>query len=148
MPSESLQFPRIYLLGNSVNSLIVLITLVGYLGEEGNAYMDGRHLRVDRHDGWHGYMEMEREQLAQRADGKMARMLGRALPGESQEELDLISSEDQFLAQAGYRLLKHGDKVWAKHIEDMSREDRHARIEYEKELVRWLKSRVERLKTG
>jgi hypothetical protein len=70
-----------------VNSLIVLIPLVGYLGEEGNAYMDGRHLRVDRHDGWHGYMEMEREQLAQRADGKMARMLGRALPGESQEEL-------------------------------------------------------------
>jgi hypothetical protein len=95
------------------------------------------------HDDWENHKELERSQLAERAAGKMARMLGRALPGESQEELDLIASEDRFLAQSEYRLLKQGDRVWAKHIDDMSREDRYARIEYEKELVRWLKSRVE-----
>jgi hypothetical protein len=72
----------------------------------------------------------------------MARMLGRALPGESQEELDLIASEDQFLAQAGYRQFKQGDRVWVKHIDDMSREDCYARIEYEKEQLKWLKSRL------
>ena len=100
------------------------------------------------HDGWQGYIEMEHEQLAQRAAGQMARMLGRALPGESQEELDLIASEDRFLAQAGYRCLRQGYKVWVSHIDDISREDCLARLEYEKTLVRWLKSRVERLKTG
>jgi hypothetical protein len=96
---------------------------------------------------WQGYIEREREQLAQRAAGKMARMLGRALPGESQEELDLIACEDQFLAQAGYRQLRRGDKVWVEHIDDLSRDECLARLEYEKTLVGWLKSRVERLKT-
>ena len=38
------------------------------------------------HDAWEGYMEVEREQLAQRATGKMARMIGYALPGELQPQ--------------------------------------------------------------
>ena len=34
------------------------------------------------------FIQMERRQLAERADGKLARALGRTLPDESQEEID------------------------------------------------------------
>ena len=101
---------------------------------------------LSRHDGWDGYMEVEREQLAQRATGKMARMIGQALPGESQQELDLIAFDDQYLAEQGYVLLRVGQKVWPKHIDELTREDRLRRLEYEKPLIRWLKGRVEESK--
>jgi hypothetical protein len=54
---------------------------------------------------------MEREQLAQRARGKAARMLGQVLPGESEEELQILASDDQYLAQQGYVALRQGDKI-------------------------------------
>jgi hypothetical protein len=88
-------------------------------------------------------MEVEREQLAQRATGKMARMIGQALPGESQEELDLLASDDQYLAQQGYVLLRQGEKVWPKHIDELTPQDSPARLEYEKTLVRWLRGRIQ-----
>jgi hypothetical protein len=46
-------------------------------------------------DGWEGFMEIERTELYERAAGKMARALGHALPGESQEVLDRIAAEEQ-----------------------------------------------------
>ena len=39
--------------------------------------------------------KMERTQLAERAAGKMARMRGGTLPGESQKELNHIARKDQ-----------------------------------------------------
>lgn len=98
------------------------------------------------HEGWEGYMEVEREQLAQRASGKMARMLGRALPSESQEELDRIASEDRYLARSGYVELRQGDRVWTKHIDELTREDSLPRIEFEKNTLRWLRGRIEERK--
>jgi len=95
------------------------------------------------HDDWEGYIEMEREQLAQRATGTMARMIGQALAGESPRELDRTSSKDRSLAQDGYVPLKRGDGVWYKHIDHLSCEDHLARIEYEKELVSWLTDRLQ-----
>ena len=92
---------------------------------------------------WEGYMLLEQEQLAQRATGKMGRMIGRTLPGESKEELEAIAIEDQLLAQDGYVVLRQGDKVFYKHIDELKPSDRQARIAYEKTLVRWLKVRRE-----
>jgi hypothetical protein len=46
------------------------------------------------------------------------------------------------MAQNGYVLLKQGEKVWHKHIDDLTHEDRQARIEYENSLVMWLKGRI------
>ena len=40
------------------------------------------------HDGWEGFMEMERMQLSERAHGKLRRAIGRTLPGESREQLE------------------------------------------------------------
>jgi len=80
------------------------------------------------HDSWEAFMRMEREQLAQRAQAKMRRMIGRVLPGESEEELVDFALEDQLMAQDRYVLLRQGEKVWAKHIDDLTRPDRQARL--------------------
>jgi hypothetical protein len=41
---------------------------------------------------WEQYMEVERRELEQRRSGQLGRALGLALPGESQEELQRITS--------------------------------------------------------
>jgi hypothetical protein len=100
------------------------------------------------HDAWEAFMEMERQSLQEHAQGKMARALGYALPGESQEELERIASEDRRLAQQGMVPLKSGKRIYYKHIDELTREDRTARIAAERETVAWLKERVERRKRG
>ena len=94
------------------------------------------------HDTFDKFMEMERGRLQEHASGKMARALGYALPGESQEELERIALEDQRLAQQGLVKLKVGDEIHYKHIDELTREDRQARIAAESEEVDWLMSRV------
>ena len=94
------------------------------------------------HDTFDEFMEMERARLQEHASGKMAHALGHALPGESQEELDRIAAEDQRLAQKGMVKLKTGERVSYKHIDELTREDRTARIEAEREEVAWLKKRL------
>src|SRR3954463_622121 len=99
--------------------------------------------RMTPNGGWDRYMDLEREQLTQRADGKMARMIGRTLPSEDQEELDRIIRDDEFMAQSGYVPLRQDNKVWQLHLDELSSADRWARIEYEKTLVMWLQGRNE-----
>ena len=94
------------------------------------------------HDTFDAFMEMERARLQEHAQGKMARALGHALPGESQEDLDSIAAEDQRLAQEGLVKLKVGGEIHYKHIEELTREDRTARMEAEREEVDWLMNRL------
>ena len=94
------------------------------------------------HDTFDEFMEMERARLQEHAQGKMARALGYALPGESQQELNRIAAEDQRLAQEGIVKLKLGDSVHYKHIDELTREDRTARIAAEREEVDWLMERL------
>jgi hypothetical protein len=88
------------------------------------------------------FMEMEQARLQEHASGKMARALGHALAGESQEELDRIAAEDQRLAQEGMVKLKVGGEIRYKHVDELTREDRMARIAAEQEEVDWLMNRV------
>jgi hypothetical protein len=79
----------------------------------------------------------------------LAQALGQlALAAESQEELDRIALEDQRLAQQGMVKLKVGEEVSYKHIDELTREDREARIEAEMEEVQWLKRRLGLHKEG
>jgi hypothetical protein len=94
------------------------------------------------HDTFEQFMEMERARLQEHAQGKMARALGLALPGESQEELDRKAAEDQRLAQDGMVKLKVGEEIHYKHIDELTREDRPARIAAETEEVDWLMERL------
>ena len=47
----------------------------------------------------------------------MARALGHALPGESQEDLDRKAAEDQRLAQEGMVKLKVSEEIHYEHID-------------------------------
>ncbi len=100
------------------------------------------------HDAWEAFMQIERQGLQDHAQGKMARALGHALPGESREELDRIALEDRRLAQSGMVQLKSGSRFYHKHIDELTREDRTDRIAAENETVEWLKDRVERGRLG
>jgi hypothetical protein len=72
----------------------------------------------------------------------MARALGHALPGESQEDLDRKAAEDQRLAQEGMVKLKVSEEIHYEHIDDLTREDRAARIVAKRQEVDWLMNRV------
>ncbi len=93
---------------------------------------------------WEKYMEVEHRELEQRQNGQLGRALGLALPDESQEELDRIAEEDQRLALEGQVELRSGDKVWFKHIDQLTREDRPARIESENARAAWIRERLSR----
>jgi hypothetical protein len=95
-----------------------------------------------QHDNFEQFMEAERGRLQEHASGKLAQALGCALPGKSQEELERIALEDQRLAQEGMVKLKVGQEVSYKHIDELRREDRQARIAAESEEVEWLMSRL------
>ncbi len=82
---------------------------------------------------WEQYMEVERRELEQRRNGQ----LGRALPGESLDELQRIAEEDQRKAERGLVELRSGDEVWYKHIDEITRDDRPARIESENARAAW-----------
>jgi hypothetical protein len=102
----------------------------------------GHRPKPEQHDTFEQFMEMERGRLQEHAQGKLARALGYALPGESQEELDRIAAEDQRLAQEGMAKLKVGEEIHYKHIDELTREDRMARMAAEQEEVDWLMKRV------
>ena len=94
------------------------------------------------HDTFDAFMEMERARLQEHAQGKMARALDHALPGESQEDLDRKAQEDQRLAQEGMVKLKVGEEIHYKHIDELTREDRAARMAAEREEIDWLMKRL------
>jgi len=98
-----------------------------------------------RQEFWEQYMEVERKELKQRRNGHLGRALGRALPDESQEELDKMAEEDQRKAEEGLVELRSGDDVWYKHIDELTREDRQARIDSENARATWLRERLNRL---
>jgi hypothetical protein len=93
---------------------------------------------------WEQYMEVERRELEQRRNGQLGRAIGRALPGESPEELERIAEEDQRKAEEGLVELRSGDKVWYKHIDELTREDRPARIDSENARAAWIQERLRR----
>jgi hypothetical protein len=93
---------------------------------------------------WEQYMEVERRELEQRRSGQLGRALGRALPGESQEELERIAEEDRLKAEEGLVELRSGDDVWYKHIDELTRDDRPARIESENARAAWIQERLRR----
>jgi hypothetical protein len=93
---------------------------------------------------WEQYMEVERRELEQRRTGQLGRALGRALPGESQEELQRIAEVDRRKAEEGLVELRSGDEVWYKHIDELTRDDRPARIESENARAAWIQDRLRR----
>ena len=97
-----------------------------------------------REELWEQYMEVESRELEQRRSGRLGRALRLALPGKSQDELQRIADEDQHKAERGLVELRRGDEVWYKQIDEITRDDRQARIESEKARVAWIQDRLRR----
>lgn len=97
-----------------------------------------------REELWEQYMEVEHRELEQRRNGQLGRALGRVLPGEPQDELQRIAQEDQRKAERGLVELRSGDEVWYKHIDEITRDDRPARIESENARAAWIQERLRR----
>jgi hypothetical protein len=97
---------------------------------------------------WEGFMQVERRRLRERTYGKLRRMLGVPLPGESVEQLDRIGEHDQRRAEQELVALKEGSRISYKHIDDLGTLDMRFRIAAEWVEVGWLKARVERRRKG
>lgn len=88
------------------------------------------------------FLEAERSMLEQRRRGALAQELGEPLPEESPGELRWLIIEDQHLAEEGLVELRSNEEAWFKHIDDLTLEDRPARIEAESKRRAWLMERL------
>ncbi|MGB3682408.1 MAG: hypothetical protein WA990_07955 [Rubrobacteraceae bacterium] len=75
----------------------------------------------------------------------MRELLNEPLPGESREELERLSAEDEQRAREGLVELKRGETTYFKHIEHLTPKDMQSRIEAETALVVRLTERTEAL---
>jgi hypothetical protein len=99
----------------------------------------------NRHqEAWERYLEAERRELELRREGHLAKLLGVPLPNESAAELKRYAREDEERAEQGLVQLRRGDRVWWKHIDELTEDDRPARAEAERVLTRWMMDRQSR----
>ena len=97
---------------------------------------------------WERFLEMERQVLEERRRGALGLVLGGPLPGESPEELQWLAIEDRHMAEEGLVELRSGEKVFYKHIDDLTPEDRPGRIEAESARAAWLMERLRKEAEG
>ncbi len=88
---------------------------------------------------WTLFIRSEMRQLELRKDGQLADLLGDPLPGEMPATLERLVSQDQRQAEEGLVALMSGGKVSYKHLDDLTREDRPARIAANRSRTTWLK---------
>jgi hypothetical protein len=110
------------------------------LEDKGSIINDEGH-EAHNQQAWERYIAAERQELEQRRSGHLARLLGDAMPGESQEELEQMALEDKHRAEEGLVELRRGEEVWYKHIDELTSEDRAARVEAEGVRIDWITER-------
>jgi len=98
--------------------------------------------RTDLEKARERFLAAERSILEQRRSGGLAQALGDPLPGESPAELRWMIFEDQHLAEEGLVELRSGGEVRFKHVDDLTYDDRPARIEAENARRAWLMERL------
>jgi hypothetical protein len=92
---------------------------------------------------WERFMQEELRELELRKGGQLARLLGEPLPGEPPAALERLASEDRRQAEDGLVALMSGGKVFYKSIDQLSPEDRPARITANRLRTTWLKERLD-----
>jgi hypothetical protein len=97
--------------------------------------------RVQDAAAWKQFMQAELRELKLRKGGQLARLLGEPLPGEPPAALERLASEDRRQAEEGLVALMSGGKVSYKHLDELSPEDRQARIAANRLRTTWLKER-------
>lgn len=116
-----------------------------YSGLEAYAEPVRRMVRAQMNCPWEKFLKREERRLRARKGGQLARTLVRALPTESQEDLDRITSEDRRRAEKGLvELISEEGQLFYKHINYLLPEDRLARIRAELARIEWLLERQQR----
>ena len=90
---------------------------------------------------WERYLMAERQELEGRKTGLVGRLLGPALPSESGEDLRRFAEEDRERAGRGLVQLRLGERVWWKPLQELTPEDRPARLEAKRVFAGWLSDR-------
>jgi DNA-binding NarL/FixJ family response regulator len=88
---------------------------------------------------WTLFLQSEMRELELRKDGQLASLLGEPLPGEMPATLERLVSQDQRQAEEGLVALMSGGRVSYKHLDDLTRKDRPARIAANRSRTTWLK---------
>jgi hypothetical protein len=116
-----------------------------YAGPEEHAESARRYVRVRMECSWGRFLNTERRTLEARRKGQLAKALLWALPGESQQEIDRMTSEDQHRAMEGVvELSSEEGRSFYKHVEQLVPDDREDRVRAELRRIEWLLKRQER----
>jgi hypothetical protein len=100
-----------------------------YAGPEAYAESVRRMVRARIERPWERFLGTEHRLLEARRKGQLAKALVRALPGETQGEIDRMTSEDRRLAAEGFVELRSEDeRISYKHIDDLVPQDRRDRV--------------------
>ncbi len=86
---------------------------------------------------WEQFMQVEL-----RKEGQLARLLDKPLPGEPPAVLQQLASEDQRQAEEGLVALMSDGEVYYKRIDELTPEDRPARIAAKRLRTAWIKGRL------
>jgi hypothetical protein len=97
--------------------------------------------RVEQAAAWEQFMQTELRALELRKGGQLAKLLGKARPGEPPAALERLAYEDQRQAEEGLVSLMSGGKVSYKYLGDLSPEEMPARIAANRMRTAWLKER-------
>ncbi len=116
-----------------------------YAGPEAYAESVRRMVRARMESPWERFLVTEHRLLEARRKGQLAKALVRALPGESQEEIDRMTSEDRRLAAQGFvELRSEYEGISYKHIDELVPQDRPNRVRAELARIEWLLERQRR----
>ena len=102
-------------------------------------------MKLAEAEAWERHMRLERELLAQRRDGKLAKVIGKALPGENPRDLEQMAREDRSKAEKGLVSMLWGGQLSYKHVDNLAPENLLARLEAERAQVNWLVGRLQSL---
>jgi hypothetical protein len=95
--------------------------------------------KIDFDEAWARFISAEERSLMSRAQGILAHALAKALPEESQEELDRWAKEDQRLAREGLvELMDEQGEIYHRHIDELRAEDVTDRLRAETARIDWL----------
>src|SRR3954469_11808670 len=84
----------------------------------------GERQDADHEQAWARFMEAEHQELENRRNGHLRKLLDGPLPGESPEELERLASEDEARAEEGLVELKKrpDEEITYKHIDELTPE--------------------------
>jgi hypothetical protein len=118
-----------------------------YGGPEEHARGVRRLMKARAEKTWERFLQTERRVLNARKNGQLAKALLLRLPGESQEEIERMVSEDRRRAEEGLVDLRSEEgELSYKRVEELCPEDRQDRIRAELARLEWLLERQGRLR--